>query len=117
MNSTIIKDEILSLEKKYWEAMKNNDVESGILLTKFPCTLASSKGVQRVSEDQYRKMMSSNKGDDFKNLEIQNPQVDILNNDTALITYSIQHKGMNMLDVSTWVRENGKWVCAFHAEN
>lgn len=50
-------------------------------------------------------------------IELQDPQVDVLNQDTALISYSIKYNGMDMLDVSTWVREKGRWSCAFHAEN
>lgn len=115
--NTKTQKEIVSLEEKYWDAMKNNDIEAAVSLTKFPCTVVSPKGAQRISEQEYRKMMSSNKGDSYKEIEIKNPQVDILNKDTALISYSIQHNGMNMLDVSTWVNENGKWLCAFHAEN
>lgn len=79
MNAVPNKQDIFSLEKKYWEAMKTNDVEAAVSLTKFPCTITSAKGAQRISEDQYRQMMQ--------------------------------------IDVSTWVREGDKWVCAFHSEN
>ena len=116
MNTNPTQNDILGLEKKYWDAMKNNDVEAAVKLTKFPCVLTSAKGVQRIEENEYRKMMSSMKGDTYKGIEIENPQVDILGKDTALISYSIKHDGMKMLDVSTWVRENDKWTCAFHSE-
>jgi len=117
MNSNPTQNEILGLERKYWDAMKNNDVDAAVKLTKFPCVVTSPKGAQRIDEKEYRKMMESMKGDSYKEVEIENPQVDILSQDTALISYSIQHNGMKMLDVSTWVRENGKWACAFHSEN
>ena len=109
--------EILNMEQKYWDAMKNQDIEAAISLTKFPCVVAGPKGIQKVKEEDYRKMMSSAKGDSFKGIELQNPEVAILNQDAAMISYSIKHNGMKMLDVSTWVREQGRWVCAFHSEN
>ncbi len=117
MNTAPEKTEILGLERMYWDAMKNNDVESAISLTKFPCTISGPQGTRRVSEKEYRKLMSSMKGDCYEGVQIENPEVDVLGTDTALISYSTQVKGMKMLDISTWVRDGGKWVCAFHAEN
>lgn len=109
--------EILNMERKYWDAMQSQDIEAAVSLTKFPCTIASPKGVQRVNEADYRKMMSSSNGEAFKGIELQNPQVEVFNYDAAMISYSIKQNGVKMLDVSTWVREHGHWVCAFHSEN
>ena len=117
MNSAPNKQDIFILEKKYWNAMKNNDVEAAVSLTRFPCILTSPKGAMRVTEAQYRQMMQTNKSEEYKDIEIKDPQVELLNENTALISYSLMHKGMKMLDVSTWVREGEKWVCAFHSEN
>lgn len=117
MTSSTTQNEILGLEQKYWDAMKNNDVDAAVKLTKFPCVLTSPKGAQRIDEKEYRKMMGSMKGEAYKGVKIENPQVDLLTDDAALISYSIKHEGEDMLDVSTWVRENGKWTCAFHSEN
>ena len=117
MNNTPFKQDIFILEKKYWDAIKKNDVEAAVSLTKFPCIVASPKGAMRVNEAQYRQMMQKNEVSHYKGVEIVDPHVEILNNDTALISYNITHDGMKMLDVSTWVREGNKWVCAFHSEN
>lgn len=111
------KQEIFNLERKYWDAMKKNDVDTAIAMTKFPCTVTGPKGAQRINKDQYRQMMQSNNGAKYKNIEILDPRVDIINENTALISYMTQINGMKMLDVSTWVREGDKWVCPFHSEN
>ncbi len=117
MESATTQQEIIGLEKKYWEAMKSDDVETAVSLTKFPCLVAGPMGAQRVSESQYRKMMGDADGRKFEGIELENPEVDMLNDDAAMISYSVKQNGMNMLDVSTWVRENGKWMCVFHSEN
>lgn len=111
-----IENEILGLERKYWKAMKDNDIETAVALTRFPCLLTSPKGVQSITEDQYRKMMRENQSVQYDSVEVQDPKIDILNDDTAMIVYSIDWNGMPMLDVSTWIRQNGKWVCAYHSE-
>lgn len=117
MNAAPKKQDIFGLERKYWDAMKNNDVEAAVSLTRFPCILTSPKGAMRVTEDQYRKMMQTNKSEEYKGIEIKDPYVELLNDDTALISYSVIHKEKKMIDVSTWIREGDKWVCAFHSEN
>lgn len=111
-----IKHEILELEEKYWDAMRENDVETAVALTKFPCTVAGPHGARRVTESEYRELMLAMNGDDYKGIELKNPMVDFLNDNTALISYTTCVKGMKMLDVSTWVCEGGQWVCAFHSE-
>lgn len=117
MNAVPTKQDIFKLEKKYWDAMKNDDVDTAVALTKFPCTVAGPTGAHRINKDQYREMMQANQGYQYKDIEIKDPHIDILNENTALISYSIEMKGMKMLDVSTWIREGDKWVCAFHSEN
>ena len=99
MNANPTQNDILGLEKKYWDAMKNNDVEAAVKMTKFPCVITSTKGAQRVEEKDYRKMMESANGDNYKGIELENPQVNFLGKDTALISYSIKYQGKNMLYV------------------
>lgn len=85
MNNAPNKQEIFSLEKKYWDAMRNNDVEAAVSLTKFPCVVTSPKGAKRITEAQYRQMMQANKPDQFKGIEIADPHVDVLNENVRRI--------------------------------
>lgn len=117
MNTNVTEKEILGLERQFWNAMKDGNIDAAVSLTKFPCTLASPKGVDHINEDRFRQMMKSSDGSTYKGIDIEDAHVDILNNDTAMITYSIDFKGQKMLDISTWVRDGDKWVCAFHSEN
>ena len=39
MDTKPTQNEIVGLERKYWDAMKNNDVETAVQLTKFPCNI------------------------------------------------------------------------------
>lgn len=109
--------EIVRLEKKYWAAMKENDVERAVALTRFPCTVAGPQGAMQVSEEQYRRLMSVQEKGHFKGIQVKNAQVDLLNPSTALINYSTVVDGMKMTDVSMWVRDGKRWRCAFHSEN
>lgn len=107
----------LGLEKRYWKAMRENDVDTAVSLTKFPCLIAGPQGLRKVEEDEYRKMMESMNGKAYQNVTLEDPKVAMLNEQTALVAYSTHMNGMRMLDVSTWVKDGTDWICAFHSEN
>lgn len=113
----IDRNEIIKLENKYWSAIKTNDVETAVALTRFPVTLTSPKGAHTMSEDEFRKIMSSGDGAKAEGVQIQNPLVSQITDDVAIIAYEVKMNGMKMLDVSTWVRDDDEWTCAFHSEN
>lgn len=117
MRHSKIQREILGLEGQYWKAMQDGDVDKAVSMTKFPCVITSPKGAQRITQEKYRQMMKSHDVTQFKDFEVKNAQVNMLNSDTAIISYSMKVNGINMLDVSTWVHQDGKWLCAFHSEN
>ncbi len=117
MNAAKIEKEILDLEKQYWQALIDKDFNAAISMTHFPCTVTGPQGAKVINEAQYRQMLNSSDTNSYNGIDIRNPQVEVVNEDTAILTYSTQMKGEDMLDVSTWVRENGNWVCAFHSEN
>lgn len=110
-------DEIISLERKYWNAMADTDVETAVSLTRFPCIVTGPQGTRRIQEDEYRSMMKSHPSDQYKGIELKNPHVEILGNESAIISYEINVKGTRMSDLSTWIRQGDRWVCAFHSEN
>ncbi len=108
--------QVVELEQKFWQAMKDDDIESAVALTRFPCLISSPQGSKLVVEEDFRKMMKGDSGDKFRGVELQNNLVQILNDDTAVITYEYDLGGKRLLDSSTWVNENGNWLCAFHSE-
>ena len=109
--------EIIELEQKFWKAMQDNDIESAVSLTRFPCLISGPKGTRLVVEDEFRNLMKGQQGDSYKGIELKNQLVEILNDETAVITYEFEMKNKTYMDASTWVRQNGNWVCAFHSES
>lgn len=112
-----IQTEIFGLEKKYWKAMIAKDIDSAISMTHFPCTVTGTQGARSIEEKEYRQMLTTSNTESYKQVELRDPQVEVWNTQTAMITYSTQINGRDLLDASTWIYEDGKWVCAFHSEN
>ncbi len=124
-NNDNLSENIFNLEKKYWAAMRDHDLEAAISLTDFPCLVVGSKGARSIDRSQFEKMFNGHQQDLIKEIKFEeNPEVRQLGPDTAVIAYKInstvERDGktvpMNAIDASTWIRRNGKWVCAMHTE-
>jgi hypothetical protein len=119
-----IKKEILDLENRFWKSMKDKDVDAALQLTADPCIVTGAQGVSTIDRATFTKMMSTAKWAlcDFR---IDNVQVQQLGEDVAIIGYKVHEDitvdgsrlTLDAADTSTWVRQNGSWLCAMHTES
>lgn len=120
-----MKTKILELEKKYWKGMEDHDFEAVRRLTRFPCIVAGKEGVRSVDEVSFRKMFDSGQNVPMKVLEISGVETQAIGENAAVIAYIIgfEHtiEGEKSSGIcacsSSWVRENGEWLCAMHTES
>lgn len=118
-NRFIMETEIFNLEKKYWDAMANQDYETVKSLTKFPCIVAGKQGIMKVDETAYKKMFEQGSGKAIQIKQITNEEI-TQEDSCAWIAYLIEmdYNGtlMKCVCTSTWVKEHNKWLCAMHTE-
>jgi len=120
-----MENQILELEKKYWKAMETRDFDTVKKLTRFPCIVAGKDGVRSVDEASFKKMFDSGAGSQMKVLNISDAESDIIDERTATLAYLIeleyevkdQKSSGKCACTSTWVKENGNWICAMHTES
>ncbi|HEX2879831.1 MAG TPA: nuclear transport factor 2 family protein [Polyangiaceae bacterium] len=118
-----VEQEILALEKRYWQALKENDVTTALQLTDFPCIITGPQGLGRVDEQTFMQMMKASPYsiDDF---ELNDAQVRVLRDDVAVVAYKAHEEltvegkplTLDVTDSSTWIKRDGRWVCALHTE-
>jgi hypothetical protein len=125
MENRTIEKEIFGLEKQYWEAMKENDIDTMLSLTADPCIVVGAQGVMKFTKADFSAMMKKPQNYKLKDFEIHNDyQVSLLNADTAIIGYKVKEsldvegKAINLeaAEASTWIRQGGKWTCSLHTE-
>ena len=120
MASKTMHKTLLGLETRYWEALKDKDVQTAVELTADPCVIVGAQGVGRVDRSMYENMMSESSwtiegfkiGDDV--------QVEMLGRNTAIVAYTVHEDltvdgepvSLDAADSSTWVRSDGSWKCA-----
>lgn len=57
MPTGTVEDELLELENRYWQAIKDRDVEAAMRLTDFPCLAAGASGVGLIDKETFTSMI------------------------------------------------------------
>ena len=125
MATTTAERDLLALERKYWQALKDKDLDAALELTHDPCIITGAQGVGLVDRQTYETMMK-NATWDILDFEFgDDPQVRVLADDAAILAYTVHERltvdgepvTIDAADASTWVRRDGQWRCALHTES
>lgn len=125
MEDHSVEKELLSLEQRYWQAVKDKDVEAAMQLSDDPCIIAGAQGVGRIDRRSMGAMMEAAHYTLHRFEIAQDAQVRLLSQDVAIVAYKVTEEltvdGQPVLleaaDASTWVRRGNRWVCALHTES
>jgi hypothetical protein len=125
MNPNTVEKQLIELERQYWQAMQDRNVEAAVKLTEFPCIVASGSGTMRVERPVFEKMMRESTYR-IRNVELDpTAQVRMLTDDVGIVAYKLKEEvtvdgkklTVEATDASTWVRRDGTWRCALHTES
>jgi hypothetical protein len=117
-------DELLALERQYWQAMKDKNGEAATQLSDDPCVIAGAQGVRHVNRQALKGLMNATPYT-LHDFTIDDAQVRLLRDDVAVLAYNVHEEltvegkpvTLDAADTSIWVRRNGNWVCAVHTES
>ena len=124
MATQTIEAEMLELEQRFWQALKDMDVETAANLIDEPSLLTGAQGVGMVDRKSFREMMAA-PNYTLDRFELKDgAQVRQLSDDIAIIAYEAHEEltvegkpvSMDVADTSVWVRKDGRWLCAAHTE-
>lgn len=120
-----LEQELIAAEQRYWQALQDNDVETALRLTDFPCLVTGPQGIGLVDEKAFASMMKDAQysvdrfrfGDEVK--------VRVVSDDVAIVAYTAHEEltvegaqiALDLVDASTWIRRDGAWRCAVHTES
>lgn len=124
MDLNTVEQEIVELERQYWQAIKEKDIDTAMRLTDDPCIITGSQGIAQVDRQTFERMIQSPSWTLHTFELIDEVQVRLLQDDVAIVAYKIREElsvdgkpvTLDAADSSTWVRRNGRWVCALHTE-
>lgn len=119
-----IRTEIIELEKRFWQTMIDRDVETAVDLMADTCIVTGAQGVASIDRAGFARMMKGGAWD-LHAFWLDDVQVSTPAPDVAVIGYKVREKltvegrplTLEAADASTWVRQDGKWLCTLHTES
>jgi limonene-1,2-epoxide hydrolase len=124
MGTKTTSTELLKLERQFWGALKERDVDTAVNLTDFPCVVTGPQGIGSIGKKEFSTMMQD-QSFSIDRFELDdNAQVRMLSDDVAVLAYKIHEEltvggkplTLDAADSSTWIRRDGRWLCALHSE-
>lgn len=117
------KQEIIDLETRFWQSMKDKDVDTASSLIAREGLVTGPMGTMTINPEKYAQMTRDGQWT-LANFEMKNVEVVQPTEDSAIIAYEVHQTGemkgqpmdMRCADSSVWVKEDGNWKCALHTE-
>src|SRR5258705_11957305 len=92
MATKTIEKELLALEKRYWQAIKDKDIETVISMTDDPCIVSGAQGIGSIHRYAFEKMMQ-NSTYQLEAFEMDDDvKVRVLSDDIAILAYKVHEK-------------------------
>lgn len=117
-------DEIVALEKSYWDAMKAKDGATTAALSAPRALVIGPRGATSIAKDKMGEMTESA---DWKLHSYQFDAIDVARPtpDVAIIVYTVDQKvtmngkeqKMRAAESSTWIKGKDGWQCHAHCES
>ena len=123
---TISDQELLALERQYWDALKDHDTRTVGRLTAEDSTVAGASGVAVFDPPSIAKFMESAtyKINDYR-IDQSTVRVNHISDDVVAIAYAVHEDlevdgkpvQLDAHDSSVWKRTDNGWVCVLHTES
>ena len=125
MTTTTIEKELVELETQFWQAMKDQDVEAAMQVTDNTCIVAGAQGVASLPREAVGGMLKSPSWTLNEFEFIGDVVTSVVTDDVAIVAYKVREQltvdgeplTFEAADASTWVRRDGRWLCALHTES
>ncbi len=117
-------NELLRLERSYWDAIKERDVSAAKRLSDEPCLVVGAQGVGKVDRKALGDMLEGASWEltdySFDDFNVQHVAEGV-----AVVAYRVKEKlvvdgkavDLEAFDSSVWVQRDGRWLCTLHTES
>jgi hypothetical protein len=117
------KQQIIDLETRFWQSMKDKDVETAKSLIAKEGLVTGPMGTMTINPEKYAQMTRDGQWT-LENFEMKKVEVVQPTPDSAIIAYEVHQTGdmkgrpmdLRCADSSVWVKEGSDWKCALHTE-
>jgi ketosteroid isomerase-like protein len=124
--STISDHELMTLERDYWDAVKDRDARTVGRLTSDDCMIAGARGVSAVDAREMGKLIeaATHRILDYR-IDPKTARITHLSDDVVAIAYGVHEDlevdgapvQLDAYDVSVWKNSDAGWTCVLHTES
>jgi hypothetical protein len=118
--------EVLDIERRFWDAIKAKDAGATARMTDDGCIIVGAQGVSSIDAKTMGKLTEEGQWKlENYTFDEKNTQVRFISDDIAVVAYKVNERvvvdGQTLPvvanDSSVWVRKGGEWLCALHTES
>lgn len=118
--------ELLEVEKRFWDAMKQKDAGTAERMTDDKCIIVGAQGVSEIDRKTMAKLTTEGQWElQQYNFDANNARVRFIDDDIAIVAYKVNERvvvdghtvPIEANDSSVWIRRGGEWLCALHTES
>ena len=125
MTTTTIEKELVELETQYWQAIRDKDLDAAMQLTDDTCIVTGSQGAASIDRKAFAGMLNSPAWTLNEFEFVGEVIARTITDDVAVVAYTVREQmtvdgkplTLEAADASTWVRRDGRWLCALHTES
>ena len=125
MTTMTIEKELVELETQYWQAIKDKDVDAAMKMTDDTCVVAGASGAASIDRKAIAGMLNSPAWTLNAFEFVGDVIARAITDDVAVVAYKVREQltvdgkplTLEAADASTWIRRDGRWLCALHTES
>lgn len=118
-----LKNEIIALETRFWDAVQARDAQTAASLSDDPCIVVGSHGVGEIGREAFSQLMKQDKwaiaGYSLKDVHVRQ-----ISDDVVAVAYTVDEDGqlegrdlkLKAYDCSVWKKVGDRWICVVHTE-
>ena len=118
-----LKQEILALETRFWDAVQSRDSQTAARLSDDPCIVVGSQGVGEISHEVFSQMMKQDRWT-IAGYSLKDVHVRQISEDVVAVAYTVEEDGqlegrdmkLKAYDCSVWKKAGERWICVVHTE-
>jgi uncharacterized protein (TIGR02246 family) len=118
--------ELLDVERRFWDAMQQKDAHAAEQMTDDNCIIVGAQGVSAIDRKTMAKLTTEGRWElEQYAFDQKNARVRFIDDDVAIVAYKVNERvaidgqtlPIEANDSSVWVRRDGAWRCALHTES
>lgn len=118
------KQELVQLELRYWQAIKDRDAATATSLSTDPCLVVGAQGATELSHEALTTLLATARYQLHAFL-LEHVRMQQIGDDTVTLAYKVTEEltvdgrplTLEAFDSSVWVRHGREWRCALHSES